>query len=126
MYIERDGIYRVFLLTVPPLEVLSVSRVPLIGGLPPTLTSFKIISSQSICSTFLIIVICLKPGFLRGNIYTSCISMVLLDHFANKSNTCQHSLSLPLSRSPSLALPFPPISSLGLHFLLLRILGYRN
>ena len=30
---------------------------------------------------------CRKPGFLRGNIYTSCISMVLLDHFANKSNT---------------------------------------
>ena len=35
-----------------------------------------------------------KPGFLRGNIYTSCISMVLLDHFANKSNTFQHPLSL--------------------------------
>ena len=44
---------------------------------------------------------CRKPGFLRGNIYTSCISMVLLDHFANKSNTF-------LSLYPSLALPFPP------------------
>ena len=43
-----------------------------------------------------------KPGFLRGKIYTSCISMVLLDHFANKSNTFQNSLS------SSLALPFPP------------------
>ena len=51
---------------------------------------------------------CRKPGFLRGNIYTSCISMVLLDHFANKSNT------------------FPPISSLGLLFLLLLLPGYRN
>ena len=30
---------------------------------------------------------CRNPGFLRGNIYTSCISMVLLDHFENKSNT---------------------------------------
>ena len=29
---------------------------------------------------------CREPGFLRGNIHTSCISMVLLDHFANKSN----------------------------------------
>ena len=36
--------------------------------------------------------------------------MVLLDHFANKSNTSP-------SLAPSLALPFPPISSLGLHFL---------
>ena len=35
-------------------------------------------------------------GFLRGNIYTSCISMVLLDHFANKSNTFQNILSLSL------------------------------
>ena len=47
---------------------------------------------------------CHKPGFLRGNTYTSCISMVLLDHFANKSNTFL---------SPSLALPFPPIYSFG-------------
>ena len=38
--------------------------------------------------------------------YTSCISMVLLDHFANKSNTFQHTLSLPLSLSHFL--PFPP------------------
>ena len=37
---------------------------------------------------------CRKPGFLSGNIYTSSISMVLLDHFANKSNTF---LSLSLS-----------------------------
>ena len=37
---------------------------------------------------------CRKPGFLRGNIYTSCISMVLLDHFANKNN-----IFLPLSLS---------------------------
>ena len=58
---------------------------------------------------------CHKPGFLRGNIYTSCISMVLLDHFANKSNTFQHSLSLPLSLSVSLPLSL----SLSLsHFLL--------
>ena len=49
---------------------------------------------------------CRKPGFLRGNINTSCISMVLLDHFANKSNTFQHSLSLPLSLSH--LFPFPP------------------
>ena len=49
---------------------------------------------------------CRKPGFLRGNIYTSCISMVLLDHFANKSNTFQHCLS------PSL-LPFPPWVSIS-------------
>ena len=39
--------------------------------------------------------------------------MVLLDHFANKSNTFQHSLSLPLSLS--LSLSRSPISS---HFLL--------
>ena len=32
-----------------------VDRVPLIGRLPPILTSFRIISSQSVCSTFLII-----------------------------------------------------------------------
>ena len=38
-----------------------------------------------------------KPGFLRGKIYTSCISMVLLDHFAIKQK--QH-FSLSLSRSP--------------------------
>ena len=49
---------------------------------------------------------CRKPGFLRGNIYTSCISMVLLDHFANKSITFQHTLSLPLSLSHFLI--FPP------------------
>ena len=49
---------------------------------------------------------CHKPGFLRGNIYTSCISMVLLDHFANKSNTFQHSPSLSLSLSHFL--PFHP------------------
>ena len=40
------------------------------------------------------------------------------------------SLSLPfypsLSLSPFLALPFPPISSLGLHFLQSRISGLRN
>ena len=48
-----------------------------------------------------------KPGFLRGNMYTSCISMVLLDHFANKSNTF---LSLPLSLSHFLlGSPPPPI-----------------
>ena len=45
---------------------------------------------------------CRNPGFLRGNIYTSCISIFILDHFANKSNTFL---------SPSLTLPFPPISS---------------
>ena len=62
---------------------------------------------------------CRKPGFLRGHIYTSCISMVLLDHFANKSNIFKMIY-------PSLALPFPPISSLGLHFLQSRIPGLRN
>ena len=44
---------------------------------------------------------CRKPGFLRGNIYTSCIFMVLLDNFANKDNSF-------LFPSLSLALPFPP------------------
>ena len=68
---------------------------------------------------------CRKPAFLRDNIYTSCASTVLLDHFANKSNTFQHSLSFPLCLSPPLALPFPSISSLGLHFLLSRMPGYR-
>ena len=57
---------------------------------------------------------CRKPRFFRGNIYTSCISMVLLDHFANKSNTFRHSLSLSLSLSPIsshflLGSPLPPI-----------------
>ena len=55
---------------------------------------------------------CRKPGFLRGKIYTSCISMVLLDHFANKSNTFRHSLSLSLSPISShflLGSPLPPI-----------------
>ena len=51
---------------------------------------------------------CRKPGFLRGNINTSCISMVLLDHFANQNNTFQNDISL--------ALPFSLISFLGLHF----------
>ena len=41
--------------------------------------------------------------------------MVLLDHFANKSNTFQHTLSLSLSPSLSLSLSRSPISS---HFLL--------
>ena len=40
------------------------------------------------------------PNIWEWLIYTSCMSMVILDHFANKSNTFQHSLSL--------ALPFPP------------------
>ena len=49
---------------------------------------------------------CRKPGFQRGNIYTFCISMVLLDHFANKSNTfLSPTLSLSLLVSPP-----PPIS----------------
>ena len=58
---------------------------------------------------------CRKPGFLWGNINTSCISMVLLDHFANKSNTfLSPPLSLSLSRSPIsshflLGSPLPPI-----------------
>ena len=64
---------------------------------------------------------CHKPGFLRGNIYTYCIFMVLLDHFANKNDTFQH--SLPLSHSPSLSPSRSPISSLGLHFLQSRIPG---
>ena len=34
-----------------------IGRVPLIGGLPLSLTSFRIISSQSVCLTFLIIAI---------------------------------------------------------------------
>ena len=52
---------------------------------------------------------CRKSGFLRCDIYTSCISMVLWDHFANKRNTFQHSLtpslSLPLSLSHFLLFP---------------------
>ena len=51
---------------------------------------------------------CQQPGFLRVNIYTSCISMFFLDHFAKKK---QHFLSLSLS----LSLSRSPISS---HFLL--------
>ena len=37
---------------------------------------------------------CRKPGSFRGNIYTSCISLVLLNHFANKSNTNREVLHL--------------------------------
>ena len=49
-------------------------------------------------------------GFLRGNIYTSCIFMVLLDHFANKSNTFLFFFSLPLSFSHFLlGSSLPPI-----------------
>ena len=44
---------------------------------------------------------CHKPGFLRGNIYTSCISMVLLDHLQTKATLFD-------TLSPSIALPFPP------------------
>ena len=51
---------------------------------------------------------CRLPGFLRGNIYTSCISMLLLDHFANKNNTLSFSPSLSLPLSLSHFLPFPP------------------
>ena len=50
---------------------------------------------------------CHKPGFLRGNIYTSCISMVLLDHLQTKATLFDtHSLSLPFSLSHFL--PFLP------------------
>ena len=55
---------------------------------------------------------CRKPGFLRGDIYTSCISMVLLDHFTNKSNTFLSLSSLsssPISSHILLGSPFPPI-----------------
>ena len=45
--------------------------------------------------------------------------MVLLDHFANKSNTF-------LSLSPSLALPFPPNFLLGSPLPPSRIPGYRT
>ena len=46
---------------------------------------------------------CRKQGFLRGDIHTSCIPMVLFDHFENKSNTFLSlfpSISLSLSLSP--------------------------
>ena len=88
-------------------ENIFVTTVPLIGGLPPTPTSIRIISSlRRMFDFFDSCNKCRKPGFVRGNIYTSCISMVLLDNFANKSNTFQQSLSLPLSLSHFL--PFPP------------------
>ena len=66
---------------------------------------------------------CRKPGFLRGNIYTSCISMVLLDHFENKSNTF-----LPLSSSPSpcainAMVPCPSWEHYILYFVKIRILN---
>ena len=78
------------------------NRVPLIGGLPP--------NPDFIQNYFLLKRMfdffdnrdkCRLPGFLRGNIYTSCISMLLLDHFANINNTFQHTLSFPISLSPS-------------------------
>ena len=52
---------------------------------------------------------------MRGNIYTSFFSMVLLGHFANKSNTFQKmNRSFSLSRSPIFShflrgSPLPPI-----------------
>ena len=54
---------------------------------------------------------CHKPGFLRGNIYTSCISMVLLDHLQTKATLFDtHSLSLPFSLSHFLPfLPWAPL-----------------
>ena len=59
---------------------------------------------------------CRKPGLLRGNIYTSCIFMILLDHFSNNSNTFQHSLPLSLSHfllwSPLPPIPDPRIAQL--------------
>ena len=87
-------------------ENIFVTTVPLIGGLHPTLTSIRIISSfRRIFDFFDSCDKCLKPGFLRGNIYTSCISMVLLDTF-------QQSLSFPLSLSHFLPFllgsPSPP------------------
>ena len=90
---------------------LARNRVPLIGRLPPNLTTFRIISSYSVCSIFFYNrEKCHKPGFQRGNIYTFCISMVLLDHFANKSNTFLFFFSLPLSLSHFLLGPsLPPI-----------------
>ena len=51
---------------------------------------------------------CGKPEFMRGNTYTSCISVVLLNHFANKSNTFLLSFPLCLPLSLSHFLPFPP------------------
>ena len=51
---------------------------------------------------------CGKPEFMRGNTYTSCISVVLLNHFANKSNTFLFSFPLCLPLSLSHFLPFPP------------------
>ena len=94
-------------------ENIFVTTVPLIGGLHPTLTSIRIISSfRRIFDFFDSCDKCLKPGFLRGNIYTSCIYMALLDHFANKSNPFQHSLSLfrsPISSHFLLGSPLPPI-----------------
>ena len=62
---------------------------------------------------------CHKPGFLRGNIYTSCISMVLLDHLQTKATLFDtHSLSLPFSLSHFL--PFLPWVSTSSYP------GYRN
>ena len=49
---------------------------------------------------------CRKPGFLRDDKYTSCISMVLLDHFANKSNTFLSRSSI--SSHFLLGAPLPP------------------
>ena len=51
---------------------------------------------------------CPKPGFLRGNIYTSCISMVLLDRTKATLSTLSLSHS-PISSHFLLGSPLPLI-----------------
>ena len=78
-------------------------------------TSFRIISSQNVCSTFLINAINAVNQAFWEAIYT------LLWLFYIILQTKATLFSFPLS-PPSRS----PISSLGLHFLLPRLPGYRN
>ena len=65
---------------------------------------------------------CRKPGFLRGNIYTSCISMVLWDYFANKSNTFLSPSRSSISSHFLLWSPLPPITDPSIAQLMVMVL----
>ena len=65
-----------------------------------------------------------KPGFLRGNIYISCISMVPLDHFVNTFKNFSLSLSLPFPPgSPLPPIPDPRIAQLMVPWFILVYLS---